>query len=261
MMWVVLAGVFGLAVGSFLNAVIARVPAGRSVVRPGSACPVCGAAIRARHNVPVLGWLVLRGSCADCAAPIPARYPMVELLTGLLFAATCWWAMATGRTDALPALLYLAAIGVVLTLIDIAHHRLPDRIVLPSYPVTATLVFAGAVLAGTWWPLLGAAIGTAAFYTAYFLLALVHPAGMGFGDVKLAGVLGMLLGYFGVAAAVVGFFAGFVLGAVVSLVLILLRRGTGKTALPFGPFMFVGTVVGVVAGEPVGAAYLGLVGL
>src|SRR3990170_2318076 len=139
------AGVFGSLIGSFLNVVIFRVPAGRSIVSPPSACGSCGAAIRPFDNVPVLSWLVLRGKCRDCSAPISARYPLVELGTALFFAGVAWFVFAGLPVGASPAIaniatvltlvafLYFAAISVALALIDLDTHRLPNSIVLPAY--------------------------------------------------------------------------------------------------------------------------------
>src|SRR3954464_9600506 len=119
-MWflLVVVAIFGLAIGSFLNVVIYRVPAGQSLISPGSHCPRCGAPVRNRHNVPVLGWLLLRGRCADCAAPISARYPFVELFTGVAFAAVTWRLADLDRLAGLPAWLYFTSIGIALAAID-----------------------------------------------------------------------------------------------------------------------------------------------
>ncbi|HZX04955.1 prepilin peptidase, partial [Kribbella sp.] len=130
----VVAGVLGLAVGSFLNVVVYRVPRGESVVSPPSHCPRCSQPVRNRHNVPVAGWVMLRGRCADCRLPINVRYPLVELATGLLFAAV---AVRLGSVAALPAYLWFVGAGVALALIDLDVRRLPNAIVLPSYPVLA----------------------------------------------------------------------------------------------------------------------------
>ncbi len=129
MMFLVLcAGVLGTLIGSFLNVVVHRVPLGLSVVRPASRCPGCGGAIRRRDNIPVLSWVLLRGRCRDCRESISWRYPLVELMTGLLFAAL---AGLIGPSWALPAYLYLAAVAVALALIDLDVRRLPDAIVKP----------------------------------------------------------------------------------------------------------------------------------
>jgi len=250
-----LAAVLGVAVGSFLNVVIWRVPRGESVVSPPSACPRCGHGIRPRDNVPVLSWLLLRGRCRDCGAPISARYPAVEAGTAVLFALVT---ARFGLSAALPAYLYLAAIAVALALIDLDTHRLPNAIVLPSYPVL------GALLALASWgqadgeSLLRAAIGGVALWVFYFLLLVVKPGGMGFGDVKLAGLLGAALAWLGWGALVVGSFAAFLLGGLFSIALLASRRATRGTGIPFGPWMLLGCAVGVAAGEPLWDAYLGL---
>ncbi|MGN8245521.1 prepilin peptidase [Cellulomonas soli] len=248
----------GLAVGSFLNVVVWRVPQGMSVVRPPSACPRCQHPIRGRDNVPVLSWLLLRGRCRDCQAPISIRYPLVEAATGILFVATGLFA---GPTWVLPALLYLVSISVALALIDIETRRLPDVIVLPSYVVALALLTLASWNPGgeaDWGALLRALIGCAAMYTLYFVLVWVYPAGMGFGDVKLAGVLGLYLGWFGWSALAFGWFAAYLLGGLFSIGLLVAGRAGRKSAIPFGPWMLLGALVGIAAGEAVGQWYLGL---
>ncbi len=191
--WAVLAGVLGLAIGSFLNVVIYRVPAGESMVSPPSRCPSCGAEIRNRHNVPVLGWLILRGKCYDCEAPISPRYPLVEALTGVLFAVVTLRLLHLDLASALSAYLYFASIGVALTMIDIDTKRLPNAIVYPSYPVVAVLLAISAGVEHDWWALARAGIGAAILLAFYVALTLAYPAGMGMGDVKLSGLLGAVL--------------------------------------------------------------------
>jgi leader peptidase (prepilin peptidase)/N-methyltransferase len=243
--WAVVAGVFGLAVGSFLNVVIYRVPAGESVVSPPSRCPSCLAAIRPRHNVPVWSWLSLRGRCFDCAAPFSSRYPLVEAATGLLFAAVAWRLLAIDLPRAVAAYLYLAAAGVALSMIDIDVKRLPDRIVLPSYGIVAVLLTVAALGEHDWWPLARAAFGAAAMFAFYFAIVVAYPAGMGFGDVKLAGVLGALTGYLSWSALIAATFGAFLLGAIVGVILIATSRGGRKTAIPFGPFMIAAALITV----------------
>lgn len=263
---VIVAGVFGLIIGSFLNVVIYRVPAGISLNRP-SQCPACDAPVRPWQNVPVISWLALRGKCASCRAPISARYPLVELATGVAFAGVVWSALeATSITTATLVLvtlayLYLAAISIALTLIDLDTRRLPNAIVLPSYIVLAVLFTAACLFGAPWEALLRAAIAGGALFAFYWLLRAVKPGGMGGGDVKLAGVLGMALGWIGWGALIVGAFAAFLIGGVVGIALMLTRRATRKTAVPFGPFMVVGAWIGIVAGEPIARWYTGMLSL
>jgi leader peptidase (prepilin peptidase)/N-methyltransferase len=254
---VVAAAVLGLLVGSFLNVVIHRVPRGESVVRPPSYCPGCGQTIKTRHNVPVFGWLVLRGRCAGCGARISVRYPLVEFGAAVLFALL---ALRLDPPD-LPALLYFGAIGIALALIDLDCRRLPDAIVLPSYPVLVLLLTASAWWQGDWWSLARAGIGGAALFGFYLLLALAYPAGMGFGDVKLAGLLGAILAYLSWPALLIGAFGGFLLGAVAGVVVLATGRGGRKTALPFGPFMIAAALLAIFAAGPLGQAYQRLTGL
>ena len=250
--------ILGLLVGSFLNVVIFRVPRGESVVSPRSRCPGCGTELSARDNVPVLSWLVLRGRCRICKAPISVRYPIVELLTGLLFAAVAWW---TGLAWELPAYLYLAAIGVALSAIDLDTKRLPNAIVLPSYAVALVLLLLPAVIDGRWDDYLRAVLGGAALFAFYFGLAFVYPAGMGFGDVKLAGVLGIYLGWVSWPLVALGTFAGFLLGAVVGVIVMVAGKGGRKTKVPFGPFMVVGTFLALFWGQAAVDWYAAALGL
>ena len=247
----VFAGVLGLAVGSFLNVVIHRVPAGLSVVSPPSHCPDCETPIRARHNVPVAGWVLLRGRCADCRTPISTRYPLVEAITGALFLLVTWRAVQLGQEAALPALLSFTALGVALSGIDLDTRRLPDALVLPAYPVLGTLLVAAAAARGDWEAAVRAGAGAVVLFGFFFALALIHPAGMGFGDVKLAGVIGLVLGYLSWSALAIGAFAGFFLGAVVGVVVMAVGTAGRKTALPFGPFMVAGALAALWVADPV----------
>lgn len=260
---VVVSGVFGLVIGSFLNVVAVRVPAGKSLTRE-SRCPRCDVAIKPWHNIPVLGWLILRGRCASCGSSISARYPIVEGVTGVVFALVAWL-VGTTSTAPIPetlvvlvAFLYFAAISVVLTIIDLDTHRLPNAIVIPSYVVAGTLFALASMLAAEWGPLLGAAIGMAVLYAFYLVIRLIRPDGMGGGDVKLAGVIGIYLGWLGWGALAVGAFAAFLYGGVFGIALMLTRSAGRKTAIPFGPWMILGAWTGVFTGEGVGRWYLNL---
>ena len=247
-----LAAALGSAIGSFLNVVAHRVPRGQSVVNPPSACPDCGSEIRSRHNVPVVGWLVLRGRCYDCRSPISARYPLVEAGTAVLFVLA---AVRFGDQPWLvPAYLSFAAIAGALALIDLDVRRLPNSIVLPSYPVLAVLLAVG----GDGGALQRAALGAAVLFGFFFLVAMAAPGAMGFGDVKLAGVVGGMTAYLSWGTLLSGAFLGFFLGAVAGLMLIALRRAGRRSAVPFGPFMLLGAWTAVLGAGHIGDSYLAL---
>jgi leader peptidase (prepilin peptidase)/N-methyltransferase len=262
-MWflLVVVATLGLAIGSFLNVVIFRVPLGLSLITPSSHCPHCGKPIRNRHNVPVAGWFILRGRCAACAAPISFRYPLVEFGTAAAFVAVSWRLWSTGSLSVLPAWLYFCAIGIALAAIDIDCHRLPNVLVLPSYPVLALLIAVPALWQHDYSALLRAGIGSAALFGGYLALALAYPKGMGFGDVKLAGLVGAVLGILSYSALFVGAFAAFLLGGVAGAAVIASGRGSGKTPLPFGPFMIAATGLALFLAHPLADAYLGLTGI
>lgn len=270
---VILVGAFGSVVGSFLNVVVYRIPLHRSIVSPPSACPGCGARIKGYDNIPVLSWLLLRGDCRTCKSAISMRYPFVELGTGLFFAIVAWKFLPsavsklastsfTGSTLLLlVAFLYLAAVSVVLALIDLDTHNLPNRIVLPSYLVGLALLGGAGFLSGDYGAMLRAGIGAAVLWLGYLSIALASSGGIGFGDVKLAGVLGLFLGYLGWDALITGAFAAFVLGGVFSIALLLLHKANRKSGIPFGPWMLLGAWVGALFGEPIVHGYLSLFGL
>src|SRR5688500_792561 len=194
------AGVFGLVLGSFFNVVIHRLPRGESLVTPGSHCPACGAPIKPYDNIPVLSWLVLRGRCRSCGEPISARYPLVEALTGALFAAVV---LALGADRDVWLGLALVATLVPAALIDLEHRIIPNAILLPAAlaaPVILALTRPGDLVEH-----LIAAVAAGGFLLA---AALAYPAGMGMGDVKLAGVLGLYLGILVAPAMLIALLAG-----------------------------------------------------
>lgn len=277
LVWALIGCAFlGLLIGSFLNVVVWRVPRGESLI-PDSHCPRCDIPIRPWQNVPVISWLVLRGRCAGCGERISARYPLVELGTGVSFVLVAWWfaewgPLAAGGASAgsaavtawwlgLAAYLWFAAAGIALTLIDLEHKRLPDAIVLPSLGVIVVLLAGAAILDADWGRLISTLGGAAGLFAFYLLVALVYPRGIGGGDVKLAPLVGAVLGFVAWSAVAVGAFAGFLLGAVVGLLLIAARRATRKSGIPFGPFMLLGSWVGILWGQPLTDAYLALFGL
>jgi len=261
--------VLGLVVGSFLNVVIARVPAGESIVRPGSRCPHCGTPIAPRDNVPVLSWLLLRGRSRCCGTRISRLYPLVEVGTALAFAAVTAWAGAEREAGGwpppepwfLPAFLFLAALTVCLTVIDVQVFRLPFWIVAPAYPVAAVLLGAASLASRDGGSAVRMLAGGAALWGLYRLVHLINPNGMGYGDVRLAGVLGLYLGWLGWYSLVAGAFLGFLLGGIGGVALLLARRGGLKTAIPFGPYMLAGAWVAIGWADRILDWYLGLAGL
>ncbi len=243
---VVAAAVAGLLIGSFLNVVAYRLPRGESLSHPGSRCPGCGAPIAPYDNIPVVSWLLLRGRCRRCGEPISIRYPLVEATTAVLYAL-----VVVAKDDALGIALGLLLVTalVPITLIDLELRLIPNRITLPA---AVAAVLAAVILDVSFVPeqlIAGAAAG------GFFLLAaLAYPRGMGMGDVKLAGMLGLYLGRAVAPAIFAGLIAGVVVGAV-----IVARKGARegrKTAVPFGPFLALGGVFGLFAGDAIMDAYL-----
>jgi leader peptidase (prepilin peptidase)/N-methyltransferase len=234
-----------LALGSFLNVVAARVPLRRSVVKPRSACMSCGTEIRSRDNLPLLSYALLRGRCRSCGVRIPWRYPAVELVTALLVAGCVLRFGLSGRA-AVAAFFCAALVAVSAT--DLEHRIIPNRIVVPAAAIV--LVAESALTRSPEWAI--AAFGASGFLLA---AALVYPAGMGMGDVKLALLMGAALGRTVPVALMVGMFA-----AMVPAVVLLARHGTKarKMGVPFGPFLALGSVVALFAGKPLLDAYLGL---
>ncbi len=263
----ILAFLFGLAIGSFLNVVAYRLPAGISLLRE-SRCPGCDAPVRPWQNVPLISWLALRGRCSHCRQAIPVRYPLVELLTGVLFAAIAgllpWQQSAPGIAAGICVLLafwWFAGSSVALTLIDLDTRRLPDAIVLPGYAVGFGLLTLACLLGADWWALLRGGIGAIVLLGLYALLWLVRPGAMGAGDVKLAGLVGLHLGWLGWAALAVGAIAAFILGGVFGIGLIASRKAGRKSSVAFGPWMIAGAWTGALAGTAIAQFYLGLSGL
>jgi leader peptidase (prepilin peptidase)/N-methyltransferase len=269
---IALSAVLGLVIGSFLNVVIYRVPAKLSIVSPPSACPACGSAIRRVDNIPLLSWLLLRGRCRNCAERISIRYPLVEAGTAVAFVAVTVFVLSGWHpvlatlaplplAFALVALLYLVAVTIALSLIDLDTMTLPNAIVLPSLIVGFVLLGIASLLAGDPGQLGRAAIGAAALFVFYLVMAIAYPGGMGFGDVKLAPVLGLQLAWVGWGEFAVGAFAPFVLGGLFAFGLLILRRGGPKSRIPFGPWMLVGSWVGIFYGGAISMGYLRLFGI
>ncbi|NEA51975.1 A24 family peptidase [Streptomyces sp. SID10815] len=246
--FVLMIGLLGLAVGSFLNVAVSRIPAGRSVVRPRSACPRCATPIAARDNIPIVSWLLLGRRCRACRVAIPARYPLVEALTAILFSAE---ALRFGRSAALPAELVFTAGLLALAACDAEHFLLPRQLIYPTLGLTAACLLAAAAATGQW-PRLGvtAACGVGAF-AVFFALHWVRPAWLGFGDVRLAGLLGTGLGWLGPSYLVLALLAGSFVGLLVGIALMAAGRATRHTRLPFGVFLAAGAIAALLVGAPV----------
>jgi leader peptidase (prepilin peptidase) / N-methyltransferase len=240
-MWIAVAALGGLLVGSFLNVLIARLPEGESLVHPGSRCPHCGHPVRPYDNVPVLSWLWLRGRCRDCGEPISARYPLVEALTAVLCALVV---VAKGADEDAWLGIALVLTLVPITFIDLDHRIIPNRIVGPSAVVALVILALTDVDALP--EHLIAAVAAGGFF---LLAALAYPRGMGMGDVKLAALLGLYLGSSVAPALLAAMLSGTLVGGA-----IIARKGVAegrKTAVPFGPFLALGALVGLFAGPDI----------
>jgi leader peptidase (prepilin peptidase)/N-methyltransferase len=235
----------GLVVGSFLNVVIYRVPRDESIIRPRSACPACGIPIRERDNIPIISWLVLRGRCRDCKAPISARYPLVELACGALFAGT---AARFGHRWDLPAFLALFAGLLALSCIDVERMILPKKIVYPLTALVGALLLLAAAETGRWHEFLVGLICAVAWFVVFFGLNLASPRILGFGDVRLSFVLGLSLGWLGIGYVLLGFFAANLIGATIGVILIATKRMDRQSRIPYGVFLAAGCAFAVFAG-------------
>ncbi|HEY2238168.1 MAG TPA: A24 family peptidase [Streptosporangiaceae bacterium] len=249
------AGAAGLLAGDYATVLIERAPAARTVSgsfhelrrHPAGECPRCAARLRAADLIPLAAWARTGGTCRYCGAGFGAWHPAAEILTAVTFALL---GLGFGASPALPAFCFLALVSVALTFIDVTHQRLPDLLTLPAYPV-AIVALAAAAPFVPHGPrhLVHAIIGLAAALAFYLILALIYPAGIGWGDVKLSGLLGLYLGWAGPDELVIGLAAGFVLAAVAGLALIAAGKATRRSQIAFGPFMVAGALaVIVVAG-------------
>jgi leader peptidase (prepilin peptidase) / N-methyltransferase len=245
-----LAGVLGLCIGSFLNVCIHRLPKGESLVRPPSRCPNCGYSLRWYHNLPIVSWVALRGRCAGCRAPISARYPAVELITAMLWVLIVW---LTPQGWLLASRLVLGTALIVLFMIDLEHHILPNSITLPG--IVVGFAFSLVAPPGPFDAFLGILVGGGVLYgiaLAYYLIR--KEEGMGMGDVKMLAMIGAFLGWRAVLVTLVlSSFAG----ALVGVVMMATQRGSMRYALPFGTFLAIGALVAMLTGEPVIQWYMG----
>ncbi|MHB8506059.1 MAG: prepilin peptidase [Acidimicrobiales bacterium] len=248
----VLSAVVGLSIGSFLNVVVHRVPLGQSLARPRSACPGCATPIAARDNVPVVSWLVLRGRCRHCDAPISLRYPLVEAGTAALFVAVAvrfGWSWATPAADAFVAgLLALACV-------DLERYLLPRRIVFVTGGLSGAFLLVDSATTARWGRLAVGAACAAVAFGLFWALNRANPRWLGYGDVRLAGAIGLVLGWLGPDYALIGFLVANLAGVIVAGVLLTTGRMRRTTPMPYGVFLAAGSVVTVLAGAPV-AQYL-----
>jgi len=250
---VAFAALLGLVIGSFANVVIYRVPRAESVISPPSACPRCAHRIRPQHNVPVLGWLFLRGRCADCKAPISVRYPLIELCMGGAFAVVV---AVWGVSWAAAMLVILAAFTIILSAIDVEVQRLPNRLVGLLGALVLAVIIVAALAEGSGTEALRAAAGAAIVGTLYAGAFVAYPKGLGFGDVKLAPILGAAMAWFGWRELAVGTFAGFLWGALFGVLVIAVTKRMRQVRIPFGPWMFLGAWTGIAIGGAVAGWYL-----
>lgn len=248
------AGILGLIFGSFGTVAAYRIPERQSIASGRSRCPSCGQTITASENIPVVSYVLQRGRCRHCGEKISIRYPLIELATGVLFALAVWKFDVTGKAALYAAFFWTL---VVLSVIDLEHRLLPNRVVYPATVVGWIGLITIAIVDDETDLLLDAAIGALVFGGFLFVCAFVYPAGMGGGDVKLAFLLGTFLGYEGgVGLVLLGMFASFLIGAVFGIGAMLAQRAGRKSMVPFGPFLALGTVLTILWGQGVLDWYL-----
>ncbi|WP_192497559.1 prepilin peptidase [Pseudoclavibacter sp. CFCC 11306] len=278
----ILIAILGLLIGSFLNVVIYRLPKHESLSTPPSHCTSCRRQLAWYENIPLLSWLVLRGRCRTCGSRISPRYPVIELLTGLLFLATALRfapdlvgaptpADAVARGSILIAALWFVAASIALAMIDLDTQTLPNRIIYPSATVIAALYLIamasgmiGVTSAGAgsaWNGALTALLGALILGVLYLIIAFVSPRGMGMGDVKYAVLIGLTLGWHGWSYIILGVLLPFLIGGIVAAILLVTGRVRRKTGIPFGPSMALGGVAALEWGGTLMSAYLSLWGL
>jgi leader peptidase (prepilin peptidase)/N-methyltransferase len=249
-LWLIFAAMVGASFGSFLNVVIYRLPIGESIVSPPSRCPSCGNQLPWHDNVPIVGWLLLRGRCRQCRNPISIQYPIVELITAVLFVLVVW---LTPPGLLLAKRLLLVCMLIALFGIDLAHQILPNSITLPG--ILVGLLLSAFTPPGWRDALIGAVLGAAILYAiawGYYLWR--REEGLGMGDVKMLAMVGAFLGW---KAVLVTLVLSSFSGALIGVALIASQRGSMKLALPFGTFLALGTLVAMLVGDPLVAWYAG----
>lgn len=259
MIWAIPVFIFGLAFGSFANVLIYRLPRGVSFVALRSFCPVCGQAIRPYDNVPLLSYLWLRGKCRDCGTGISIRYPLVELLCGLLWLGVFWhpglpWTPAvhswTFPVELWPGFFFVTILLMV-SGIDLDEQIIPNRIILPSIVIGLASLGAVAGIRGDYHVFIHAVYGMLIGGGFLGLIAVLVPRGMGMGDAKLAAFMGIFLGFYILA----GLLLGFLLGSIAGIILLAAKRKGRRDRIPFGPFLAAGAVLALFWGEPLYRLY------
>ena len=243
----VISAAFGLVIGSFLGVVVHRVPAGQSLSHPRSACPGCSQPIAAYDNIPLVSWLVLRGRCRRCREAISARYPLVEAGTAALFVGVglrFGWSWTTPAVDSFVAGL------VALACVDLEQYLLPRRIVYATGALSGGLLVVASAATGSWGHLEVAAACAAVAFGVFWALNRANPRWLGFGDVRLAAVIGLVLGWLGADYAIIAFLVANLAGVLVAGVLMASGRMGRNTPMPYGVFLAAGSVVTVLAGAP-----------
>lgn len=256
-----LGAVLGLLLGSFANVVIARVPEGKSVVSPPSACPACGYQITWRDNIPIVSYLLLGGKCRQCQQPISVRYPIVEAVMAFLFAGFGYWYANAGDLWVIPGVWAFTFASICLLVIDINTFRLPNAITYPLAGVMAVFMGIAAGMQGEW-SRFTTMVGGAIFLAGtLFLVNRINPKGMGLGDVKYAIPMGITLGYFGIGTVMVGYFLALFVGVGWGIALMAKTGFKRRTAMPFGPGLVIGALAALLVGEPIAQFYIQLTGL
>jgi leader peptidase (prepilin peptidase) / N-methyltransferase len=245
---------FGLAVGSFDNVAIYRIPEDKSLWAPRSFCPTCGNTIAWYDNIPLLSFIILRGRCRHCGEHISWRYPLVELLSGLLFLAVFAKVGYQWTAELLPYL-FMVTVLIIVAAIDLQTQIIPNKIMYPAIPLALAAMGIVALARGDYHIITDSLIGAAIVAVPWALFALVFPKGFGMGDAKLAAFTGAILGW---RSELVGFFIGIVLGAIVGVVLMAAGKRGRKSRIPFGPFLAAGALIALFWGQAIWDAYTGL---
>lgn len=243
---IVISAVFGLVIGSFMNVVIHRVPLGQSIVKPSSSCPNCGIEISNRDNIPIISWLILKGKCHHCKAPISLRYPLVELGCGIIFAVTT---VKIGLTSDLAAYLVLMPSLLALALIDFYTLLIPKKIVYSSFVLVLVLFGVSAAISNQWDHLFVAVACAVGWFVIFFMINLIRPKALGFGDVRLGLLVGLGLGWLGVGYVILGFFVANLVGSIIGVALILSKRIDRKQQFPYGVFLAIGAAFAIYFGS------------